>query len=575
MVPSCNPGRGILLRTNPYLRPMSFALVKYAVVFLLLIGHFAGSAQNSPLIPYRKGYLWGLADTTAKVVVTPQFDRCMFIEDSPFSAQGNRKGFVIQSGKLFGYYSEGMVVPPKYADLRFANAYFIAAYSAVGNVDYYLNSGKPAVPKGWMITKLLANEFIESPKGERHVLFLECVTPNKLRSLYALPIEAPELAQELIKGCSKIELADQRNNQLHFEVERDQTDYEELLTFEYQSQTQRWVACNPKRPITKSTSDIYETEGVELREFDGYDVVAPPAVEEVSGYSSGVGSGSGPGDYRGRNSKIPSTIRRSYANYSIAHDSVFLSIHQRGQSKTHRIHIPLPPEATNPKVLAYNTGASNQWNFNDSVVVYANFLRYQLKHQQVVQCFHHQNPLVFDSLERFPVAGSSREMYFLAGQRNAQGVWQMGVITDSGAVVLPLELEHIETGIWLGPDDANHPNFRLAVRKDGKAGFIALKPGAQLEGMYDQITVVRPSGYSSKPFFSLKKGELYGIAFRPPDNSYRHMPVRVEPQFPYTISSYFTPSGPFKYPYYLFKCINDKGEFMGYADRLGRTYFVD
>lgn len=140
-------------------------------------------------------------------------------------------------------------------------------------------------------------------------------------------------------------------------------------------------------------------------------------------------------------------------------------------------------------------------------------------------------------------------------------------------MVIPLEYESIITSSWLGPDNVYHPNFRLAARKHGRWGFIAWGPDARFEGKYDHLILIRPTNASSRPFFSLKKDRAYGIALRASEGNLRFNPLRIEPQFPYAISEYFQPRGNFHYPYYLFKCINDKGEFMGYADHRGRMYF--
>lgn len=530
------------------------------------------TAQKDVLIPYRKGNLWGLVDTLGKFVLPPKYDQCQFIEDSPFAFQSNsRKGFVIQTDKKYGFYTTHEVVPPRFTFLRLSNPHFVEGLNAADKVEYFLNSGKRAVPSGWIIKSVPHVENSETMSGLQKTLFLECQTSDQLISLYILPVEQTELAQELIKGCSQIEFIQSRNNQVNFEVQRPNTDYEELLTFEYDINTKKWVNCNPKRPLARNNRNNEfeaEPEAEDVSSEGYYGTVEAPveAYDDISGSPNNTGLLIKP-------PKKSSTYQVS-ALYSWKNDSLIVRFNQAGKPKVTRLHMPLPPEARNIKVLPYNSGVTNVCQQGDSAVAYSNFVRYTLNNKQVIQCFYGQPALAFDSLERFPVAGASRDVYFLAGELDQQGILKLGLINDSGKVALPLDYEHIETNQWLGIKDVHSPKFRLVVKKNGEYGFTNVGLSPSLEGRYDEIKLVRPSDNSSS-FFSLRKGALYGVAIPSPEMRERHTHLLVEPKFQYAVSSTSSRRGSYQYPFYLFKCVNSEGQFVGFSDSRGRVYFED
>jgi hypothetical protein len=549
---------------------MPVSTLKLSLCLVFCATTFSATAQNSVLIPYRKGNLWGLVDTLGQFVLPPKYQQCQFIEDSFWGLQTEtRSGFVIQSDNLFGFYTSHEVVPPRFTTLKFSSPHYIEGIQSADKIEYFLNSGKRAVPLGWLIKSTLYSAYFETKDGSKRSLFLECQTPDQLRSLYVLTIDQPELAQELIIGCSNIEFTERRNNQVHVEVKRPNVNYEELLTFEYDIDKKKWVSSNPKRPVPQNKGFIESTDSeAEMDEsvpYPHYGTAEAPA-EEVEYPSSsylGAGVGSRP--------PITATTSRFSANYSIKNDSLFVRFSQNGKLNVTRHHIPLPPEAKNLKVSPYNAGITNVWQRNDSSVTYSNFIQYRLNNKQVVQCFYGHSAMAFDTLVRFPVAGASRDVFFLAGERDELGNWKMGLINDSGAIALPIEYAHIEMNLWLGPKDVYHPEFRLMVQKNGVYGFTGLGLNPTLEGNYDAVNVVRPNDQSTR-FFSLRKGENYGVALFTSDG-YIRKPLRIEPKFPFPVSSISKNRGRFQYPFYLMKCTDAQGQFMGFIDSRARIYF--
>ncbi|TND10542.1 MAG: Uncharacterized protein FD123_184 [Bacteroidetes bacterium] len=120
------------------------------IFFLLLFFLFSAItfAQKRPnLIPYRKGDLWGYADSTKKIIITPKYDRCFpFVNGKALAETKDSKFIQIDSTgkivktftyKLHEYMRDGMlkisvnyseegiidisgaiVMPPKYLSIE-------------------------------------------------------------------------------------------------------------------------------------------------------------------------------------------------------------------------------------------------------------------------------------------------------------------------------------------------------------------------------------------------------------------------------------------------------------------------
>ncbi len=73
----------------------------YILIFILSITNALSSAQGL-LIPYRKGKLWGYADTNGKIIVAPRFDEVdnFFTQRHALVKENGKWGVVDQTGKL-------------------------------------------------------------------------------------------------------------------------------------------------------------------------------------------------------------------------------------------------------------------------------------------------------------------------------------------------------------------------------------------------------------------------------------------------------------------------------------------
>jgi hypothetical protein len=76
--------------------------MQYILPLIILFCSIKASAQLPDLIPYRKGSLWGYADSTGKIVIEPQFDEAGFFVDelTPVSMHG-LVFYINKTGKIF------------------------------------------------------------------------------------------------------------------------------------------------------------------------------------------------------------------------------------------------------------------------------------------------------------------------------------------------------------------------------------------------------------------------------------------------------------------------------------------
>lgn len=83
------------------------------LLFLFGLSHYTFTSAQDLLIPYRKGDLWGYADTNGKIVITPQYKEAGNFFDSPFAIikENSTYGIIYRTGKI--------LIEPKYDYLEY------------------------------------------------------------------------------------------------------------------------------------------------------------------------------------------------------------------------------------------------------------------------------------------------------------------------------------------------------------------------------------------------------------------------------------------------------------------------
>jgi len=122
---------------------MFFRKLFFAIVILLFTPSL--KAQKIPtLIPYRQGKLWGMADTTGKIIVAPQYDYVEFNSIKKKSKYTLPEGYyyvVIDS--LIGVISNKEIIPPLHGIIEcFDGVIFAAAPKKNSNPVFYTMQGK-------------------------------------------------------------------------------------------------------------------------------------------------------------------------------------------------------------------------------------------------------------------------------------------------------------------------------------------------------------------------------------------------------------------------------------------------
>ena len=214
---------------------MFFRKLFFAIVILLFTPSL--KAQKIPtLIPYRQGKLWGMADTTGKIIVAPQYDYVEFNSIKKKSKYTLPEGYyyvVIDS--LIGVISNKEIIPPLHGIIEcFDGVIFAAAPKKNSNPVFYTMQGKRIIKDSCTIEQAIWS--YENPQtGKPEVVFIKCIQPDKLKAIYCYYVNEPAKSGWLYKDCISIRYSVSRSDQtILFERKVKEDPYNEYIqTFAY------------------------------------------------------------------------------------------------------------------------------------------------------------------------------------------------------------------------------------------------------------------------------------------------------------------------------------------------------
>jgi len=208
----------------------------FFVGLILLSIHPLNAQKHQQLIPYRQGKLWGMADTTGKIIVAPKYD---YVE---FNSLKNKSKFKLPKGfyyvvkdSLLGIISNKEIIPPVHGIIEcFDGVLFGAAPNKNSNPVFYSLEGKLVIKDPCTIEQAIWS--YENPQtGKPEVVFIKCIQPDKLKAIFCYYLNEPAKSGWLYKDCISIRYSVSRSDQtIMFERKgKEDSNNEYIQTFTY------------------------------------------------------------------------------------------------------------------------------------------------------------------------------------------------------------------------------------------------------------------------------------------------------------------------------------------------------
>lgn len=542
---------------------------KILLVVILLIFILPSNAQkHQVLIPYRKGKLWGMADTTGKIIVAPKYDYVEFNSVKKKSKYTLPAGYYyVVKDSLLGIISNKEIIPPIHGVIEcFEGILFAAAPNKNSNPVFYNLEGKLVIKEPCTIEQAIWS--YENPKtGKPEVVFIKCTQPDKFKAIFCYYLNEPAKSGWLYKDCISIRYSVSKSDQtILFERKRKeepQNEYIQTLTYDFAEKVfmETYLSTNPK--VEKNYGD------------DQLGYVGSGTGREVDSYMSISVDKDGPEDQEPSEKFNTQTISKSF---EIKNDSLFCRYmygdYRSGRSPQFvRNPVQLPEGSTKLEIIkyfSYVTLTEENTRLSRSNAVIFNY-----KGKKGLLTDEKLEPVYHDSILLFSAAQKGLH-HFLVGDKASDGSWRLGTIDEKGQTHLPLDFEQI---INFENTHANAsltaPFMYLLAKKDNQWGIVNANNEQQLPFAYDSIYLARKSGATD--CMVLKKNGKYGLYFDRNHNSDMGFPRQLfEPQFEYQPRAvYHLMREKATANYFLMLLVDEKGNPMGYVDEHGRKFWKD
>lgn len=540
---------------------------KLSIAGFLLILLFPLTAQkHQQLIPYRQGKLWGMADTTGKIIVSPKYDYVEFNSIKKKSKYTLPEGYYyVVKDSLIGVISNKEIIPPVHGIVECFDGILLgAAPTKNSNPVFYTMDGKLVIKDPCTIEQAIWS--YENPKtGKPEVVFIKCTQPDKYKAIFCYYLNEPAKSGWLYKDCISIRYSVSKADQtILFERKRKeepQTEYIQTLTYDLAKKVfmETYLSSNPK-------------------EGSGYG----------SGESGDVGSGSGYSGEReyistiGAEQQEPSenssAIQTINKLFEIKNDTLFCRYSYgdfRGGRPPQFVRNPvqLPEGSTKPEVVkyfSYVTLTEENTRLSRSNAVLFNYKgKKGLLTDEKIQPVYHDSILLFSAAQK-------GVHHFLVGDKSNDGSWRLGTLDEKGQTHLPQDFAQI-INFENTPANASltAPFMYLIAKKDNQWGIVNANNELQLPFAYDSIFLAKK--YAATDCMVLMKNGKYGLFFDREHNSDERYPRQLfEPQFDYQPRAIFhLKRQKSRANFFLMLLTDEKGNPMGYVDEHGRKYWKD
>lgn len=237
--------------------------MKYSLAFVFFLQCYITGAQQV-YIPFRSGNKWGLADTTGKVMMAPQFDTLEYEEFSNYSDR-HMFFFAVKDGKKGLLKNNKLLIKPGYSYI-YINRHYIACHTVTG-------SGKEFYFYNLAGTRLNAEPFtaIDQVYHRYDNYKTPVFTAKSKGGLYHLIyLDATGAMKKLFSNAFLIKKTDETGN-ADILIKKEKAG--EVNTYQIGSKT------NGILTLEKTTAPPSSRNGYDM----GYDNVAVPPMDEFGG----------------------------------------------------------------------------------------------------------------------------------------------------------------------------------------------------------------------------------------------------------------------------------------------------
>jgi hypothetical protein len=414
--------------------------------FLLLVSLISNFsfAQNTPLVPYRVGNLFGLSDVNGKMVLSPRYTHVepigvgvfKFISaNSPKNALGSDQNLKAKTGIIVG--TKELISNSSHNHFTYLEQGIIVgsenSYTSQNSNLYSLNGEK-------LLDENISNfKLIVSPTAKPRDCKIAILAKHNDRgvSIFIFDTKKQKLLAPLLDHVSNFKIEEESGSDHSFicsYLDKNNSFAKDVIYYDAAS------GEHLRMPYTV----VHQSENAQDEE-EVY-LMADPNGMEVSGDDGGMESmpmqEAEPG-YSDNNGKLPSYFER-------INDQ---TIHFGG--KEVRI-------AANEKVYFTNTYRSSYqtipllfYNGNQYGLLLTDNLRSEELYDTLIylhnQYQDYDNPAVFN---------------FLAGKKDVNGKWRYGILQENGKPIIPLQYDQISV---------TFKELEYALEDDNKPGKFVLK----------------------------------------------------------------------------------------------------
>lgn len=230
--------------------------MKYSLTLVFFLQYFIITAQQI-YVPFRLANKWGLADTTGKLVMAPQFDTLEYEEYSNYSDR-DMLFFPVKNGKKGLIKNTKLLINPAYSYVHINRYYFVCHNITGSGKDFYFYNLKGTRLNNEPFTDIdqvyhaydnfkMSAFIVKSKEGLYHLLYVDTAGTMKKLISNAFLIKTIEGNRSTVILMQK----EKNGGGINYEIKRSASG---MLTLE-------------KTTIPSSSRDGYEM---------GYDVAVPP-----------------------------------------------------------------------------------------------------------------------------------------------------------------------------------------------------------------------------------------------------------------------------------------------------------
>ncbi len=549
----------------------------HRLILISLICYSGISFSQEILIPFRKGNLWGFADTLGNLVCEPKYDEVFYSNEKSSSSELALpdKYFLTSKNGKFGVFYRNEVVPAQYVRIRCVDDYLFMAFKDLKNDerDWYSLSGVSLLPNDYKIVSRIGKfAYLQGLEGARYYCHIVQDKKNKTFGIYYFDTQMPARSRFLIKDCYDIKYERDRITQdMELEIDLSVNVKKEHGRLKYNQEKEEielvYESAKDYSKRVKEIQDASYQESMDIRDevegipADDYYIVEEPPKKKVEAPIS---------------TYLRCSFNRKNDTLSV---NMINTRYSRIVQPAKNVFQDLPKNAENINLINYLGLGCFAYQKADTLFQYYNYVTYQLRGKKGLLTSNFLSPFYADSIVQIRTDGFNESGYsFLFGQKDKSGKMLLGWMTAEGKEVIPAMYDSIGFKSPYVSPEYNVAGDKWIIKKKGKFGMIKPDGTSILDANYDAIDYFEKS-YATTIFRRLKKDGKYGLYYLENDGIYLNNNwIFLKPFTPYKITALrFIPRGKEKNKNFftLFRLEDDTGKLIGYRSKSDIDFFED